>query len=203
MATRECECMQQRRNLWRLHRSGLEDAIERCTFATWKTPDRWQVQAKNLAEKYVAERKGWFVAAGHVGSGKTHLCTAICAELLNAGVDTLYMLWRDVATQAKAVVTDDEAYAKIVSPLKKVRALYIDDFFKMGKGQQPTVGDVNLAFEVINSRYNDRSKLTIISTERTMEDLLDIDEAVGSRIYERSKGYLLDFTGKPNWRLRA
>ena len=198
----ECECMVQRRNLQRLKRSGLEDAVTRYTFATWKTPERWQERAKELAEQYVKERRGWFVAAGHVGSGKTHLCTAICAELLADGVNTQYMLWRDVAVQAKAVVNADEAYAAIVAPLKRVKALYIDDLFKVGKGKAPTEGDVNLAFEILNSRYNDSSKLTIISTERSMEDLLDIDEAVGSRIYERSKGFRLDFSGKPNWRLR-
>lgn len=121
---------------------------------------------------------------------------------MNAGINTRYMLWRDVAVQAKANVNDDEVYADIVGPLKRVKCLYIDDLFKVGKGKPPTDGDVNLAFEILNSRYNDSSKLTIISTERTMEELLDIDEAVGSRIYERSAGYRLDFTGKTNWRLR-
>ena len=202
IAANECECMVQRRNVQRLKRSGLEDAVTRYTFATWQTPERWQQKAKSLAERYIKERRGWFVAAGHVGSGKTHLCTAICAELLADGVNTQYMLWRDVAVQAKAVVNDDEAYAEIVAPLKRVRALYIDDLFKVGKGKPPTEGDVNLAFEIINSRYNDSSKLTIISTERSMEGLLEIDEAVGSRIYERSKGFRLDFSDKPNWRLR-
>lgn len=198
----ECECMIQRRNLQRLKRSGLEDAVTRYTFETWQTPDRWQEKAKALAERYAKERRGWFVAYGHVGSGKTHLCTAICAELLATGMNTQYMLWRDVAVQAKAAITDDEAYNAIVTPLKRVKCLYIDDLFKVGKGKPPTEGDVNLAFEILNSRYNDSSKLTIISTERSMEDLLDIDEAVGSRIYERSKGFRLDFSDKPNWRLR-
>ncbi|MBE6908555.1 MAG: hypothetical protein E7474_02960 [Ruminococcaceae bacterium] len=199
--TCECECMVQRRNLERLKRSGLEDAVKRYTFDSWKTPDRWQEKAKTLAQQYARERQGWFITYGHVGSGKTHLCTAICAELLNVGMDTLYMLWRDVAVQAKAAIMDDEAYTKIVSPLKRVKVLYIDDLFKVGKGKPPTEGDVNLAFEIINNRYNDSSKLTIISTELSMEDLLDIDEAVGSRIYERSKGFRLSFEKKPNWRL--
>ena len=199
---RECECMVHRRNLARLKRSGLEDAVKRYTFDTWQSPERWQEKAKALAEKYTEDRRGWFLAAGRVGSGKTHLCTAICAKLLADGVNVQYMLWRDVAVQAKAVVNDDEAYSAIVAPLKRVKTLYIDDLFKTGKGQAPSVGDVNLAFEILNNRYNDSSKLTIISTERSMEDLLDIDAAVGSRIYERSKGFRLDFSDKPNWRLR-
>lgn len=117
-------------------------------------------------------------------------------------MDTRYMLWRDVSVQAKAVVNDEEAYSKIVEPLKRVTVLYIDDLFKTGRGQAPTVGDVNLAFEILNARYNDSRKITIISTELPMEELLNIDEAVGGRIYERSKGNYLDFCGRENWRLR-
>ena len=82
-----------------------------------------------------------------------------------------------------------------------MKVLYIDDMYKTGKGQQPTVGDVNLAFEIINARYNDTGKVTIISSERTVEEMLDIDEAVGSRIYERSKGNYLNLYGRENWRL--
>lgn len=201
MFSRECSCMAVRRSIQRLKQSGLEDMLQRYTFDNWETPQRWHQTAKDLANAYVSAQQGWFLAAGHSGSGKTHLCTAICGKLLEHGLETRYMLWRDVAVQAKAVVNDEEAYYKLIDPLKRVRVLYIDDLYKTGRGQQPTTGDVNLAFEILNSRYNDSSKLTIISTERSIGDLLDIDEAIGSRIYERSKGFRLDFSDKPNWRL--
>lgn len=209
---RECECMVQRRAQAMLRKSGLVDTIQRYTFDTWQTPEVWQEKAKALAEKYVSEKSGWFLAAGRSGSGKTHLCTAICAELLKANVEVRYVLWRDIAVMAKAAVTDDEEYFRIVDPLKSVPVLYIDDLFKTGNERDrngntvqkaPTTGDVNLAFEILNNRYNDTKKLTIISTERSIDDLLDIDEATGSRIYERSKGYFLDFSKKGNWRLNA
>lgn len=200
--TRDCECMIRRRNERRIEQSGLKDLLSRYTFETWQTPQRWQVSALELARQYAEERHGWFLAAGHSGSGKTHLCTAICAELLNASMSVRYVLWRDMSVQAKAVVNDDEEYERITAPLKRVKVLYIDDLFKVGRGKEPTSGDVNLAFELLNARYNDSSKLTIISTERSMEDLMEIDEAVGSRIYERSKGYRMDFSNKPNWRIQ-
>lgn len=113
------------------------------------------------------------------------------------------MLWRDVSVRAKAAVNDEDAYRKIVEPLKRVRVLYIDDLFKTGKGQQPTTGDVNLAFEILNARYNDSSKITLLSSELTVDQILAIDEAVGSRIYERSKGWYFDLTGRNNWRLKT
>lgn len=199
---RECRCMAIRRNAKRLENSGLKDMIRRYTFDTWETPDEWQKRAADIAKQFVSERSGWFLCAGHSGSGKTHLCTAICGELMEAGLDVRYMLWRDIAVRAKAMVNDEDGYENLVSPLKRVRVLYIDDLFKTGKGQEPTTADVNLAFEILNSRYNDDQKITIISTERTVSELLDIDEAVGSRIYEKSKGYRLNFADKPNWRLK-
>ena len=39
-----------------------------------------------------ADPKGWFVTTGRSGAGKTHLCTAICGELLHRGLPVRYML---------------------------------------------------------------------------------------------------------------
>lgn len=199
----ECRCMARRRSLERIRHSGLKELLERYTLETWETPEPWQSKAKNLALQYADDPAGkWFCMAGSVGSGKSHLCTALAGLLLERGYDTLYMLWRDVSVRAKAAVNDDYEYHKIVEPLKRTRVLYIDDLFKVGKGERPTVGDVNLAFEILNYRYNSRGLMTIISSERTIDELLDIDEAVGSRIYERSRGFYLNLGGKKNWRLR-
>lgn len=198
---RQCSCVFRRRNKERIEKSGLQDVVDRYTFESWQCQEPWQVEAKAKAEQYAQERSGWFLAFGSVGTGKSHLCTAICVKLMEAGYDTLYSVWRDTATRAKAVVNDPYAYESIVNPLKTVPVLYIDDFYKTGKGQEPTTADVNLAFEILNARYIDSKLLTIISTERTMPELMDIDEAVGSRIYERCKGYGVSFVGRKNWRL--
>lgn len=197
----ECRCMDVRRNKERIARSGLADMMTRYTFDRWQEREPWQKKARQMAERYMERREGWFLAAGSPGTGKTHLCTALCVGLMEKGVSARYMLWRDVSTRAKAVVNDEAEYRRLVDPLKNVRCLYIDDLFKTGKGQEPTVADVNLAFEILNSRYNDSRKLTVISTERDIEQLLEIDEAVGSRIYERSRDFYLCLTGKKNWRL--
>ncbi len=195
----ECRCMMVRQSRARLERSGLKDLVGRYAFATWQAKERWQKAALEMAQRFVEDPCGhWFLMAGQVGAGKSHLCTAVTAALMEQGMPARYMLWRDTAVQAKAVVNDDAAYAALVGPLKRIKVLYIDDLFK---GARVTPGDVNLAFELLNSRYNDSGKITILSSERTVEQLLDIDEAVGSRIFERSKGYYLELTGVKNWRL--
>lgn len=199
----ECACMSWRRSLRRLERSGLQELVKRCRFDTYQTQEPWQVRSKQKAEGYAADPAGrWFLASGQPGSGKTHLCVAICRELMLRGMEVRYLLWRDAVTRLKAAVNDSEEYARLMEPLKRVAVLYIDDFFKTGRGQQPTVGDVNAAFELLNARYMSEDKLTVISTERSVEELLDIDEAVGSRIYERSRGCGIALEGEgKNWRL--
>lgn len=60
--------------------------------------------------------------------------------------------------------------------------------------------DKRLAFELLNSRYNSR-RPTLVSSELSIDTVLDWDEAIGSRIYERAKGYVIHANGQ-NWRLR-
>lgn len=198
----ECRCMAKRKSLRRIQKSGLGDMLERYTFQAYQTLDKWQQEAKKRALSYLSDHEGkWFVAAGAVGSGKSHLCTAICGELMNAGMEVRYMLWRDEVRRIKALANDSE-YNKLVGPLKSVPVLYIDDFFKAKDGEV-SAGDVHVAFELLNTRYNRKDLVTIISTELTIDQILNIDQAVGSRIYERSKDYCLRIVGADkNWRLR-
>lgn len=199
---RDCQCMAQRRSLQFMARSGLGNVLDMYSWDRWQCREPWQEKALKAAKDYAAHPEGWFLAAGRPGTGKTHLCTAICGDLLRGCREVRYLLWREFCVQAKAVVNDDEAYRELVDPYKRVPVLYLDDLFKQGKGTAPTAGDCNLAFELLNSRYNDPQKLTIISTELSVPQLLDVDEAIGSRIYERSKAHYLDLSGKKNWRMQ-
>ena len=198
---RECSCMAARRSLDRIKRSGLADLLTRYTLETWEVREPWQAKALNMVRDFAKAPEGWFLASGRPGTGKSHLCTALCGLLLDAGMDVRYMLWREDSVRAKAAITDQAEYERIVEPLKATRVLYIDDLFKTGRGQTPSPADVSLAFELLNARYNDGQKITIISTEYSVETLLEVDEAVGSRIYERSKKYYLCAENKKNWRL--
>lgn len=204
-----CDCMIKRRYLRNVRESGLSEALTRYTLEAWHCREPWQQELLDAVKRYADNPEGWFCLTGTTGTGKTHLCTALCGILLEKGYPVRYMLWRDIATRAKAAVTDNEAYAEIVEPLKRVRVLYIDDFWKTGRaanhvsGQvRPTVGDLNLAFELLNARYADSNLLTIISTEMNLYTMLSTDEAIGSRIAERTRGgRYYDLSGYKNWRL--
>ena len=197
--SRECECMAMRRSLRRITNSGMEDMLERYTFDNYETPNEYRKLIKQQAINFTKDDKGWFYIFGQSGSGKTHICTAICKSFIESGVETYYMNWRDESVGLKASVNDDAVYAKKMNKLKSVPVLYIDDFLKAGS----TSADVKLAFEILNGRYNNRKLRTIISCELTLDGLFDIDEAIAGRIYERSKklNYMIK-APKENWRLR-
>ena len=56
-------------------------------------------------------------------------------------------------------------------------------------------------FEIVNFRYFNNLPI-IISCEMGIDQILDVDEAVDSRSYERSKGYLAKMEGKKlNYRI--
>lgn len=200
--TETCKCTEIRKNLIRIQNSGLSDLLDRYSFQRWQVNTTRQEAILKIAQDFARNPDGWFLVGGTPGTGKTHICTAICGELMKKGIPVRYAMWRDFAVKAKAEIDDSEAYRKLLDPLKTVKCLYIDDFFKVGKGQQPTVGDTNLAFELLNYRYNNSGLITIISTEKTIDDLMDIDEAVGSRIYERCRNYYISTKGEKNWRIR-
>ena len=153
----------------------------------------------------VLRRNGRIFITGN--SGKTHLCTAICREFLLSGKKVIYMLWRDEVVRLKAIVNDADEYRELIDKYKTADVLYIDDMFKTGKAPDGsnlkiTGGDVNVAFEIINYRYNNPSLLTIISSELSEDDLLEIDEATGGRIYERSKAFTIGKSRDRNYRIK-
>ena len=208
MAFRDCDCVETRKTIMRMKASGLKDIIRDYTFAKYQAVEPWQQQIKDAAMEYAKEPNGWFFVGGQSGSGKTHICTAICRELLLDGMPVQYMLWRDDVVKIKAAVTEPDRYKALIARYKDTKVLYIDDLFKTGKSQdgaaqRPTGADVNVAFEIINYRYANPELLTIISSECTVNELLEIDEAVGGRIVERAKAFSLGPDRKKNWRLRG
>lgn len=204
----ECRCMDVRRSIRRMKKSGLKDIISDYTFEKYIASSDWQRTLKEAAEAYAESPSGWFFIGGQSGAGKTHLCTAICRKFLLSGKSVKYMLWRDEIVKLKGSINEPEEYEKMMSEFKNIEILYIDDLFKTGKGadgnkQQPTAADINIAFEILNFRYNSPKLLTIISSECTVNDILDIDEATGGRIFEKAKAFSLKPDKAKNYRLKG
>ena len=208
---RECKCMSIRRSIWRMRSSGLESSIKEKTFKRFTPRESWQRNMYDLAQRYVAEgwKDGrWLFIGGQPGCGKTHICTAVAGKLLYEK-PLLYVVWPQVSKKLKAIVNDAEEYAKEIGKVETIDVLYIDDLFKPVNGDDgqrllPTPADVKLAFEIINYRAMNHLP-TIISCEWLIGELVDIDQATGSRIAEQSRDYCLSIGRDKarNYRLSA
>lgn len=190
VAFRDCTCVAIRGSLLRAKGSGLADELSRCKFSSFEAATQWQIDAKARAAAYAKNPEGWLYLCGQVGGGKTHLCTAVVGQLIHRGMRAKYMRWKDDATELKALVNEPE-YQCLIGRLLDAEVLYIDDFLKTERGEngragKPSTGDLNLAFQIINNRYCGR-KITIISSEHTIDELISYDEAIGSRVYEMSR----------------
>lgn len=190
--TKPCACMDTRKAITNMKKSGLENIIRDYTFERYEAKEAWQKDIKEKAHAYLQDNEhNWFFIGGNPGSGKTHICTAICREFLLKGQRVKYMLWKEESTVLKAVINDPHVYSEKIEKLKQTDVLYIDDFLKPIKNRDgeimpPSVADVNLAFEILDYRKNANLR-TIISSERFIGEIIAIDEATGSRILEKTK----------------
>lgn len=201
-----CICLNARKSREYLRKSGLEHVASKCTLDMFNPLEEWHKQLKAIAFDFIKNPVGKsFYISGQVGSGKTHLCSGIVLSLIESGNESRYFIWPDLTSFLKRHIYDGDEYTSLLNMLKTVPVLYLDDFFKSDTGKEPTPKDISIAFEIINHRYNNRDNLvTIISSELSTNHLLDIDEAVGSRIFQMTKGYNINIKDglNKNFRLK-
>ena len=190
-----CACMEKRKMNKAAGSAGIGSRIDNQTRDTFVAEKAWQTSMKRESAKYLREyakdkRRKWFYLGGSPGTGKTHLCTAIVGELMKSGFQAKYMIWRDEVGKLKRLANDPE-YDILIREFKTVPVLYIDDFLKTASGTLPTDADIQVAFEVVNARYNNPDAITIFSSERRPEDITALDQGLGGRIIERSKPFTL------------
>lgn len=176
-----CRCRDIRDQIFRLKKSGLKNLTEK-KFTNFTTFENWQKYIYSSARDYAKNPQGWFYIGGQPGCGKTHICSAIVNYLMDSGRAAHYMLWEPTITELKQNATEGAAYNAIMEVLIKCEVLYIDDFFKKQDGGL-TASDVGTTFKIINYRYIEQLP-TIISSELSISDIIQIDEALGSRIAE-------------------
>jgi len=202
---RECECMANTTYKRLLRASGIDEKDVNVKFTDFKTFEEIELKfAKSTSAKYCQsfrmqryQKNNSLLLTGLPGRGKTMLGFCVSNSLIKDGIPVMYTSYRDVITRLKQNITDGEEYSEEIKRMKTVDVLFVDDLFK-GK---ITESDINIMYELINHRYLKRLPM-VVSTEKYPKDLLAIDEALGSRIIEMSKGYVVEFKESGNYRLR-
>lgn len=202
---KHCSCWEIKEARRIIEQSGISLEFQNKGFKNFDTRNIPQlINAKNKAITYYQSffeiehtRNNSIMFCGQVGSGKTHLGTAICSNLMSQNVAVIYMAYRNAVTKIKQALTNDSIYEREMSKYTQARVLYIDDFLK----GRITESDVNIIYEIVNYRYMNNLPI-IVSTEKYLDDLIDFDEAIGSRIIEMCRGNIVQLQGKElNYRL--
>ncbi|MDQ0204089.1 DnaA ATPase domain-containing protein [Pectinatus haikarae] len=196
-----CKCLAKIQTEARLRKSGISLAeYAKYSFAKFKTDTREHASMKKIAERYIQDRAagqgiGFFGASG---TGKTHICIAICQALTcDYSEEHYYFSYRSEIQKIKAVMySNAELYSQAIQHWTGVNNLYIDDLFKFamkdGKIQQQ---DLQIMFDIINTRYINH-KTTLFSSEYSLSYITNnIDEALGSRIKSMLGDYGLKCIG--------
>jgi DNA replication protein DnaC len=199
-----CECREQARIEKLFRSSRITPAFQLKTFDNFNLKGRSDLVQKmyrgsrTYANDFDAVRtaeNNWLTMLGQPGSGKTHLAMATANELLKRSIPVLYIPHNETMNEFKDLLRTDDGIKNRTEEMKKVAVLAWDDLFKNWNPKRTF--EIDIAFEVLNYRYLNLLP-TIITSEKGPDKLLGIDEAIGSRIIERSKGRLIVVQGQEN-----
>ncbi len=204
-----CQNMKQVRRL--LEISGISEAFRAKTVNDYRPANELQRLARAAASQYILEfdairktRNNSICFLGQPGAGKTHLSIAIANALMKRNIGVRYVQYREVMTELMQVRFDEADYRRKIAPLKSCSVLLLDDLFKGAVRRDGSIGqEGTIMFEVINHRYLAGMPM-LVSSEYTVERLVEFDEAVATRIAEMAKGRITEFRGKElNYRMTS
>lgn len=198
-----CKCKKRRKLAKLAINSGLGDYLKK-TSKDFQHEQDWQ---EDMFVKMVdfctneSNTNSWFIACGQSGCGKTLLCSIIANNLLNNhDRAVLYITWTDFISKLKRDMMSFETdmVSSYFEQVKTVDVLFIDELLK-----KYNETDLKYIIEIINYRYTNDLK-TIITSERLIDELLDIDEATFGRVLEKSGRYIINIAKdrKKNYRLK-
>lgn len=199
-----CKCVEWRKAVRMMRSSEITDAFKQLAFKNFVIEDKPEVikDAYDCAMEYYLdfdkireERRNSVALLGQPGAGKTHLLTAISNSLImKKHIPVLYFPYVEGFNDLK---DDFDMLEEKLNRMKKVDVLFIDDLFKpTGKERKARATDwqVEQLYAVINHRYLNHKPI-MISSELTVNELANIDEALGTRIYEMCQDYTVVIKG--------
>ncbi len=204
---RSCECAERKRIKRLMQFSQITEEFQKKMFGNFNLEGRPPLvaQAFEVARSYVLDfqkarctPQNSIALLGRPGCGKTHLLMAVSNNLLSRGIEVLYFPWVEGFNGIKDDLSKME---EKVHRLRECEVLYIDDMFK-GRGK-PTDFQLEQLFGIVNHRYLEKKPL-LISSEKTIAQICEIDEGIGSRINEMCRDYRVTLSGgiELNYRLK-
>lgn len=197
-----CSCQAERKVAALLRASHISAGFLSRTFDNFQTADMHPkiVEAKESCRRYANNfadvknnEQNSVALLGDTGAGKTHLACAIGVQVIQQGhFRVRYFQHQEGMAELKANL---DLKAERVEELKQADLLIWDDLFK----GRVTDFEFETCFEIVNYRYFNRLPM-VISSEMTALGLLELDQALASRILERAEDHLHIFELSPEER---
>lgn len=151
-------CLRRNNKVQRLLRKSrlpLEKTLK--NFDLKRLPQKAAIQAKALLDGSFLERKENVLAFGTPGSGKTHLLSAVCQELVMRGHKVLFTICALLVQQLLAAKRDLKL-AKVLKSLGTYHAIFLDDIGYVQQNRE----EMEVLFTFMADRY-ERASLLITS----------------------------------------
>ena len=199
---RPCECMKQKKAISALKHSGIAEAFQDRTLDNYIPKNEVQLDALNRSKRFVeifGEYKNMhlnFMLMGQNGAGKTHLSIAIANALIKKNVLVRYVTFHDLLAAFANAKKEKDLY-KVINQYKDADLLVIDDIFRTTirewNGQKsPLMSHIDTMFQIIDYRYF-KKKGIVVTCEKTIEELRNMDRAITGRLVEYARGNIVEF----------
>lgn len=210
-----CSCVEWRKAQRLMKSSEITEAFRRLSFENFATENKPGVivDAYECAAEYYDDfeeikeaRRNSIALLGQPGAGKTHLLTAVANRLIQkfakakddrhdtGFIPVLYFPFVEGFTDLR---DDFDKLEEKLTRMKNAGVLFIDDLYKpTGRERKPraTEWQIEQMYAVINHRYLNHKPI-MVSSELTIDELCDVDEALGTRIYEMCQDYTVVIKG--------
>lgn len=197
-----CDCVEWRKAQRLMKSSEITDEFKKLGFQNFKTDGKPQIIkdayacALNYFQSFkdiVEQRQNSIALLGQPGAGKTHLLTAVSNNFIRKlHIPVLYFPFVEGFNDLK---DDFDKLEEKLERMKRIDVLFIDDLFKPANGKpRATDWQVEQVYAVINHRYLNYKPI-MVSSELDIDQLCDIDEALGTRIYEMCRDYCVVIKG--------
>lgn len=206
-----CGCKKDKKASEDLKKQGLHNRVLVNTFNLFEAKTENLKIAKETCIRYTKDFKdNWLVLSGQSGVGKTHLAIATWNEIrkkiqnnnLVQGTKPQVIEYNDLISklfQGMNFESDENTYQKI-EKYKNVSVLLLDDLFRGNISDKA----ISWTFQILNHRYN-KGLPTIITTNKDIRELGEIDSTIQGRMFEKTNGwqYFIPFKDdyKANYRL--
>ena len=199
---RKCDCINRRKAEKALQESGISEAFRIKTLDNFTPKNQVQREALAKAKRYVEIFGEYsmhmnFMLLGQNGSGKTHLAVAIANALIDKNYLVRFVTFHDLLDQLSKSRTQKKETYSVIDKYREADLLVIDDIFRTtirewNGSKNVIMSHVDAMFRIMDYRYFNK-KATVITGEKTVLEMMDMDRAITGRLVETARGSIVEF----------